>query len=85
MGKPVIGADVGGVSEVIKKLRKRLSGRAGQSVCACRGNYKDAKDKEAARLMGMEGRKIVEKDYTVEKMCERMYALYLSLIKDRTQ
>ena len=43
------------------------------------------KDRETARLMGMEGRKIVEKDYTVEKMCERMYALYLSLIKDRTQ
>ncbi len=33
--------------------------------------------------MGIEGRRIVEQNYTVEKMCERMYELYSSLLRDK--
>ena len=85
MGKPVIGADVGGVSEVIKNGVNGYLAEPDNPHALAEAIIKMLKDRETARLMGMEGRKIVEKDYTVEKMCERMYALYLSLIKDRTQ
>ncbi|HBR21120.1 MAG TPA: glycosyltransferase family 1 protein [Nitrospiraceae bacterium] len=85
MGKPVIGADVGGVSEVIKNGVNGYLVEPDNPLALAEAIIKMLKDREAARLMGTEGRKIVEKDYTVEKMCERMYAIYLSLIKDRTQ
>ncbi len=41
-------------------------------------------DKEKLNIMGIEGRKFVEQNYTTEKMCEKMYALYSSLLKDKT-
>lgn len=85
MGKPVIGAGVGGVSEVIKNGANGYLVEPDNPHALAEAIIKMLKDKESARLMGMEGRKIVEKDYTAEKMCERMHALYLSLIKDRTQ
>jgi glycosyltransferase involved in cell wall biosynthesis len=85
MGKPVIGADVGGVSEVIRNGVNGCLIEPDNPHALAEAIIKILKDTEAARLMGMEGRKIVEKDYTVDKMCERMYALYLSLIKDRTR
>ena len=85
MGKPVIGADVGGVGEVIKNAVNGYLVKPDNPHALAEAIIKMLKDKVAARLMGMEGRKIVEKDYTVEKMCERMYALYLSLTKENTQ
>ena len=85
MGKPVIGADVGGVGEVIKNGVNGYLVEPDDPQALAEAIIKMLKDRETARLIGMEGRKIVEKNYTVEKMCERMYALYLSLIKDRTQ
>ena len=80
MGKPVIGADVGGVGEVIKNGVNGYLVEPDNPHALAEAIIKILKDKETARLMGMEGRKIVEKDYTVEKMCERMYALYSSLL-----
>jgi glycosyltransferase involved in cell wall biosynthesis len=38
-------------------------------------------DPETARSMGREGRKMVERDFTSERMCEKMYALYSSLLE----
>lgn len=84
MDKPVIGADVGGVSEVIKDGVNGYLVEPDNPHALAEAIIKILNDREAARSMGMAGRKIVEKDYTVEKMCERMYALYLSLIKERT-
>ncbi|MDI6744874.1 MAG: glycosyltransferase family 4 protein [Thermodesulfovibrionales bacterium] len=85
MGKPVIGADVGGVSEVIKNSVNGYLVEPDNPHALAEAIIKTLKDRERARSMGMEGRKIAEKYYTVEKMCERMYDLYLSLIKERSQ
>jgi len=85
MAKPVIGSDVGGVGEVIKNSVNGYLIEPDNPLALADAIIKMLKDREAARLMGVEGRKMVEKDYTIEKMCERMYDLYLSLIKESPQ
>jgi glycosyltransferase involved in cell wall biosynthesis len=83
MGKPVIGTDVGGVSEVIKDGLNGYLAEPNNPHALADAVIRMLRDKEKAKIMGMEGRKIVEQNYTVEKMCEKMYALYASLCRDR--
>jgi len=85
MAKPVIGSDVGGVGEVIKDSINGYLIEPDNSPALAEAIIKMLKNRETAELMGMEGRKIVERNYTIEKMCDRMYELYLSLIKERSQ
>jgi glycosyltransferase involved in cell wall biosynthesis len=83
MGRPVIGTDVGGVSEVIKDGLNGYLAEPNNPHALADAVIRMLRDKEKAKIMGMEGRKIVEQNYTVEKMCEKMYALYASLCRDR--
>jgi len=85
MEKPVIGADVGGVGEVIRNNINGYLVEPDNPHELAAAIIKTLKNREAAKAMGIEGRKMVERDYTVEKMCEKMFALYLSLIKERNQ
>jgi glycosyltransferase involved in cell wall biosynthesis len=41
------------------------------------------REPERARSMGMEGRKIVEDEFTVQGMCQRMHDLYRSMLAQR--
>ncbi|MDA8338472.1 MAG: glycosyltransferase, partial [Nitrospiraceae bacterium] len=84
MEKPVVGTNVGGVSEVIKDGVNGYLVEPNNPHELADAIIKILCDKEKARAMGMEGKKIVEQNYTVEKMCEKMYALYASLCKDRS-
>lgn len=83
MEKPVIGTDVGGVREVITDgvngylvEPQNPSALAEKAVTLLR-------DKDLARKMGAEGRRIVEGTYTAEKMCQGMFSLYASLLQER--
>ena len=83
MRKPVIGTDVGGVGEVIKH------GVNGYLIAP--NNVKALADamiemlgnREGMAAMGVEGRKMVEEQFSTEKMCDSMYALYTSLLNGR--
>jgi glycosyltransferase involved in cell wall biosynthesis len=83
MGKPVIGTNVGGVGEVI------LNGRNGHLVAP--NNPRALADavirailnRRKAAAIGAEGVKTVRQRYTVDKMCDDMYALYASLLPER--
>ena len=83
MKKPVIGTDVGGVGEIIKDGINGYLVEPNNLSALADAVIKILEDKQRAMAMGIEGRKIVEQNYTVEKMCERMYALYSSLLADK--
>lgn len=83
MERPVIGTDVGGVGEVIRDGINGYLAEPNNPPALADAVIKILEGREMAKAMGIEGRKIVEQNYTVEKMCERMYKLYLSLLKGR--
>ncbi|HXX52975.1 MAG TPA: glycosyltransferase family 4 protein [Thermodesulfovibrionales bacterium] len=83
MGKPVIGTDVGGVGEVIRDGINGYLVRPNDAPLLAGAIVTMLRDKERAALMGREGRKMVQEGFTVEKMCETIYALYSSLIAGR--
>ncbi|TAL25054.1 MAG: glycosyltransferase, partial [Nitrospirae bacterium] len=83
MERPVIGTNVDGVGEVIKNgLNGYLIEPNNPSVLA-ETIIKTLQDKDRARIMGKEGRKMVLQNYTVEKMYEGMYGLYSSLLEGK--
>ncbi|BCB97292.1 glycosyl transferase group 1 [Dissulfurispira thermophila] len=84
MGKPVVGTDVGGVGEVIKDGINGYLVEPNNPLVLADAVIKILEDREKAIAMGIEGREIVEQNYTVEKMCEKMYALYSSLLAAKT-
>ncbi len=83
MGKAVISTRVGGVPEVV------IEGVTGQLVDPeDSGALSDAiikllKDGPLRRSMGVEGRKLVNKEFSTERMVERMHALYIGLVNGR--
>ncbi len=83
MEKPVIGTNVGGVSEVIKSGVNGYLVEPNNSSALANAIIKMLQNKERAKMMGIEGRKIVQQNFTVERMCKKMYALYSSLLKGK--
>lgn len=81
MGKSVVGTKVGGVGEVLKDGINGYLVEPGNPSILAKAIIKLLEDKEKARMMGIEGEKIVRQNYTVEKMCENMYAFYSSMLK----
>lgn len=83
MEKPVVGTRTGGVGEVVADdvngylVPPEDPGKLAHAVIAL------LRDREAARRMGIEGRKAVLAKYTVEVMCDRMHALYAALAEER--
>ncbi len=84
MEKPVIGTNVGGVGEVIKDGINGYLVEPNNPHALAEAIIMALQDKEKLSVMGKEGRKIVEQNYTAEKMCKKMYDLYSSLLKDKT-
>ena len=81
MGKPVIGTNVDGVGEVIKNGLNGYLVEPNNPSALAETIIKALQDKEEAKAMGIEGRKMVRQNYTVEKMYKSMYALYSSLME----
>ncbi len=81
MGKPVIGTNVDGVGEVIENGRNGYLVEPNNPSALAETIIKALQDKDGARTMGIEGRKMVRQNYTVEKMYKSMYALYSSLME----
>ncbi|GBD96427.1 MAG TPA: glycosyltransferase family 1 protein [Nitrospirae bacterium] len=79
MGKPVVGTNVGGVGEVIKNGLNGFLIEPDSPRAVAEAIIKLLEDKESAKKMGIEGRKMVERNFSVEKMCREMLDLYSSL------
>ncbi len=83
MGKPVIGADVGGVGELIKDGVNGYLVRPEDSDSLADAVIRTLLDKDKAETMGRQGMEMVRKDFTSERMCRGMYDLYSSLLKEK--
>ena len=80
MEKPVIGTEVGGVQEVIQNEINGYLVKPNNPQVLAEAILKMLHNREEARLMGIEGRKIVQQNFNTEVMSERMHQLYLSLL-----
>ena len=83
MRKPVIGTDVGGVGEVIKHGVNGYLVGAHNAKALADAMIEMLGNREDMAVMGAEGRKMVEEQFSTEKMCDRMYTLYTSLLNGR--
>jgi glycosyltransferase involved in cell wall biosynthesis len=81
METPVIGTDVGGVSELIKDGVNGYMVKANDSSDLAKTIIKVLKADQRGKMMGMEGRRMVLKNFSAERMCEQMLILYGSLLK----
>ncbi|MBI5587430.1 MAG: glycosyltransferase family 4 protein [Deltaproteobacteria bacterium] len=83
MGKPTIGTRVGGVPEAIADGKTGLLVEPEDKSALASSIIRLLKDERLRRSMGEEGRKMVEKDFSTERMVERMLELYTGLVKAR--
>lgn len=81
MRKAVIATRVGGVPEAVAEGRTGLLIEPEDSKGLAKAIIKLLKDNELRIRMGMEGRAMVEKDYSTDRMVERMFNLYSALVK----
>jgi glycosyltransferase involved in cell wall biosynthesis len=81
MEKAVIGSDVDGVREVIDDGVNGYLVPSEDSVALAKRIIELLTDRKKAEIMGIQGRKKVERKYTIEIMCKGVYGLYLKNIK----
>jgi glycosyltransferase involved in cell wall biosynthesis len=81
MGKPVIGSDVGGVGELIKDGENGYLVKPDDPSDLAGAIIKVLTSDDRGKTMGAKGRKIAEQDFSVDRMCEEMYNLYVSLLQ----
>jgi glycosyltransferase involved in cell wall biosynthesis len=73
---PVVGSDCGGIPEII---REGVTGRivpAGDAAALARSIGEALDEKERTREMALKGRLMVEQEYSLETMLDRLDALY---------
>ena len=80
MGIPVIGADIGGIPELVRHETTGLvfTSADADSLAAALRRMSDLPDAQVA-AMGSAGRDWIEKDFTAARYRERMLALYAEL------
>ena len=76
MGKPVIATAVGGIPEIVTSGVNGLLIPPEDPAALAKALVQVLGDPGSARRLGEEGRRLVEKEYTVEKMAEKVYRVY---------
>ena len=76
MGKPVIATEVGGIPEVVTSGVNGLLVPPEDPAALAKAIVQVLGDPETARRLGEKGRRLVEQEYTVEKMAEKVYRVY---------
>ncbi len=76
MGKPVIATEVGGIPEVVTSGVNGLLVPPEDPAALAKAMVQVLGDPETARRLGEKGRRLVEQEYTVEKMAEKVYRVY---------
>jgi glycosyltransferase involved in cell wall biosynthesis len=83
MEKPVVSSRVDGVPEIVKEGITGLLVEPDNPETLAKAIITLLRDKNRARKMGVEGRKLAEQYFTVDKMVNGMHDLYTSLLKSR--
>ncbi len=81
MGKPVIGADVGGVGELMKDGENGYLVKPDSPSDLAGAVIKVLRSDDRGRMMGAKGRDMAVRNFSADRMCEDMYKLYASLMK----
>ena len=76
MGKPVIATEVGGIPEIVTSGVNGLLIPPEEPAALAKAMVQVLGDPESARRLGEAGRRLVEQEYTVEKMAEKVYRVY---------
>jgi glycosyltransferase involved in cell wall biosynthesis len=76
MGKPVIATAVGGIPEIVTSGVNGLLIPPEDPAALAKALVQLLGDPESARGLGEKGRRLVEREYTVEKMAEKVYRVY---------
>ena len=76
MGKPVIATEVGGIPEIVTSGVNGLLIPPEDPAALVKAMLQVLGDPESARRLGEEGCRLVEQEYTVEKMAEKVYRVY---------
>jgi glycosyltransferase involved in cell wall biosynthesis len=76
MRRPVVASDVGGIPEVIRPKDTGWLVPPGDPEALCEAILQALADRGQGQQMGERGRKMVEAEYSLERMGERMEALY---------
>jgi glycosyltransferase involved in cell wall biosynthesis len=88
MGKPVVGADIGGIPELIGAERGLLF-RPGDAADLRRRSAALAADPGAVRGMGRAARRYVEREFSADLYHQRLMAVYAECMgrraKERSQ
>lgn len=83
-GRPVVATAVGGVGEVIRDAENGLLLPFGDLDRATEAVSRLLGDREAARRLGEEGRRTVERDFGIERMVRETEALYRRVLVARS-
>jgi glycosyltransferase involved in cell wall biosynthesis len=83
MRRPVVASDVGGIPEVIRHGETGWLVPPGDPQALGSAVVEALSDRAGAQRMGEQGRKMVEADYSLQRMGERMEELYRSLAAGR--
>jgi glycosyltransferase involved in cell wall biosynthesis len=83
MEKPVVTSNIDGVPEIVKDGVNGILVTPGDPVSLAQAVISLLRDREKARVMGLEGRKLTESGYTVDRMVEGMHRLYLTLLNQK--
>jgi glycosyltransferase involved in cell wall biosynthesis len=76
MGKPVIATAVGGIPEIVTSGVNGVLIPPEDPAALAKALVQVLGDPGSARRLGEEGRRLVEQEYTVEKMAEKVYRVY---------
>jgi glycosyltransferase involved in cell wall biosynthesis len=76
MGKPVIATAVGGIPEIVTPGVTGVLIPPEDPAALAKAMVQVLGDPETARRLGEAGRRLVEQEYSVEKMAEKVYRVY---------
>jgi len=82
--KPVIGTRVKGISEIVLNNETGFLVPSSNVTSLAEAMIKLINDREMSRKMGLKGRQLVEKNYSVDKMIQKIVNLYEDLLCKRT-
>ncbi len=80
-GLPVVATSVGGNIEIVQDRVNGLLVPSGNSERLAAAITELVNDREKARTMGLEGRRLVEKNFSIEKNVKRIEKLYLQILE----
>jgi len=81
MERPVVATDVGGVSEVIRDGETGLLIPPHDPQALAEAVVALLRHPDQASTLGARGRRLVEKEYTLELMLQKLEALYRDLVR----